>query len=128
MGDRVSLHVRDWERLEARVRNAEAALARSEERYQRLLTERDCAVATLGQQLVEAQAEVERLGMVIEALHHTGTEGNWAQVIERDARRKALEEALSIVQREKDSGRRPDKLARVIHELRALAAREVGHG
>jgi len=44
------------------------------------------------------------------------------------ARRKALEEALSIVQREKDSGRHPDKVARVIHELRALAAREVGRG
>ena len=104
-----------------RAETAEAALQRTQ-------TERDCMSAALGQEIAGLTAEVARLGMVIEALRHTSTEGNWARVIERDARRKALEEALSIVQREKDSGRHPDKLARVIHELRALAAREVGRG
>ena len=52
--------------------------------------------------LGKAQAEVARLGMVIEALRHTSTEGNWARVIERDARRMALEEAREDVQAELD--------------------------
>jgi len=87
---------------------AEAAL----ERWKREVESREEALSSQTKLLAEAQAKVARL------------RANAA-----DVRRKALEEALSIVQREKDSGRHPDKLARVIHELRALAAREeVGRG
>ena len=70
-----------------RAETAEAALQRTQ-------TERDCMSAALGQEIAGLTAEVARLGMVIEALRHTSTEGNWARVIERDARRKALEEAV----------------------------------
>jgi len=65
--------------------------------------------------LGKAQAEVARLGMVIEALRHTSTEGNWARVIERDARRMALEEAVQDLRELADDYE---------HRSRILAARE----
>jgi len=96
-----------------RAETAEAALQRTQ-------TERDCMSAALGQEIAGLTAEVARLGMVIEALRHTSTEGNWARVIERDARRKALEEAVLDLRELADDYERRAKIL--------AAQQEVGRG